>query len=1000
MKTLYTASCKWRGPADSEKVIYYAGITQDKFTNLKLVDSYDSAYPSKTAFKLVGTSSTDKDRIYSPTSLDTVILFGVDSTVPYGIDDDKNLLIINENYPIQDITTDSNSDGVPNVHVTLVKNYASLFKANSISFDKVLDYQIFGERAITSMVAVSSGIFLAGVSGKVWFYNGHYLKGPIFYMEDGVSLPASSLLVHKFDFETEDYIYVGSDKKPRLYRAKVSTALDGKGWERLYPTGELNASSGGILSLTSAFDKIFIGCRNKKILKYRRTKEVVLLQPTNLITEEVIVSENITETLQTSTLSNPNLEDFQNYNFGIKSLEVGKNQVFAGADVLPHIWSYTEITKNNPSDELWTVRKFDEVFRNDPAPAQFYGYDNKTNSRSDTNLAIARYEDPEYPKKVNQVLVIKGNTRTSTGSTAYGSRLFEFAEGSDWEQLQSHILPDQDFVKVQCASTEAISSFSNISAFDGYTLQDKDLVMIKDQTSSGTNGIFNGIYQFINSDFVRYTPSLDANTNTLGFFIDNGYTNKKNRYLLDTNDIETENYSFYKPKSTVEMECVNLSYTQANQCTVLEECVYLNIDEVRYDTTDFTGYQGIEIANVYGIFSFEINNSNFVMKSGNNLVVKNIPKLGVLKEWMFNNSGVASTQSWQAGNFVSGIASTTQIDQDIYGTAYSKNVLRVTPTQSGDSQIYIDNLDLAVDFDSVISLKLKITPKTVTGDPANEEEAFNVAKISASWAYEGGSFINKSSTILETSSQYVEYTIKPTWKGTISKLQISFDNIPELSRRPSFYYLDYIKIINENVAFDVNTKLSKIRFLIEDRDVKVYLDKQLYPLINVKNFISLDNYNRKYYDPTLTDNDYDKPYIRFGKINNYGGDSIFGYSKISFAVGEAYEPSTKEVYDFSHTHELKSTGGVRLLTYHDGTLYSITDGFDGSNLNDNPDDRQAKLFTYNSDSESWIQSDLPFDRKKSFNSDGSYDLLGIVRPVDAISYKGTLYLSGQYGSIK
>ena len=53
MKTLYTASCKWRGPADSEKVIYYAGITQDKFTNLKLVDSYDSAYPSKTAFKFI-----------------------------------------------------------------------------------------------------------------------------------------------------------------------------------------------------------------------------------------------------------------------------------------------------------------------------------------------------------------------------------------------------------------------------------------------------------------------------------------------------------------------------------------------------------------------------------------------------------------------------------------------------------------------------------------------------------------------------------------------------------------------------------------------------------------------------------------------------------------------------------------------------------------------------------------------------------------------------------
>ena len=137
MKTLYTASCKWRGPSDSEKVIYYAGITQNKYTNLKLVDSFDDSYPDNTAFKLVGTSSNDKERIYEPSSDDTVVVFGIDSSITYGIDNDKNLLIFDENFPITDITTDSNQDGVPNIHVTLVKNYASLHKANSVTFEVV-----------------------------------------------------------------------------------------------------------------------------------------------------------------------------------------------------------------------------------------------------------------------------------------------------------------------------------------------------------------------------------------------------------------------------------------------------------------------------------------------------------------------------------------------------------------------------------------------------------------------------------------------------------------------------------------------------------------------------------------------------------------------------------------------------------------------------------------------------------------------------------------------
>ena len=221
-----------------------------------------------------------------------------------------------------------------------------------------------------------------------------------------------------------------------------------------------------------------------------------------------------------------------------------------------------------------------------------------------------------------------------------------------------------------------------------------------------------------------------------------------------------------------------------------------------------------------------------------------------------------------------------------------------------------------------------------------------------------------------------------------------------MSKRPTFFYIDYIKIINQNNIFDVTTSLSKVRLIIEDRDVKVYCGKQIYPYINVKNFISFDNYNQKYLDSTIVSDKYNKIYIKFGKLNNYAGDSIFAYSKLCYSLGNSYEPVSKDIYDFYHSNDFLSSGGTRMFRYHDGTLYSINDGIDSAKLNDNPDDRQVKLFKYDSSSESWQNDSLAFERVRSYSNDGSYDVLGIIRPLDAISYKGRLYISGQYGSIK
>ena len=66
-------------------------------------------------------------------------------------------------------------------------------------------------------------------------------------------------------------------------------------------------------------------------------------------------------------------------------------------------------------------------------------------------------------------------------------------------------------------------------------------------------------------------------------------------------------------------------------------------------------------------------------------------------------------------------------------------------------------------------------------------------------------------------------------------------------------------------------------------------------------------------------------------------------------------------------------------------------------MSDNPDDRQIKLFVYNSEKEIWTKEDAQFTRKIDTNSG---DILGVVRALTAKSFKQSFYLSGQYSSIK
>jgi hypothetical protein len=229
---------------------------------------------------------------------------------------------------------------------------------------------------------------------------------------------------------------------------------------------------------------------------------------------------------------------------------------------------------------------------------------------------------------------------------------------------------------------------------------------------------------------------------------------------------------------------------------------------------------------------------------------------------------------------------------------------------------------------------------------------------------------------------------------------IKFRNLPILSYRPSNIKIDYIQLLSDENIFDLNSALSKIRIGVDGRDIKVWLGNQYTPFIDVKNFITFNSYNSKYNNVNSALPEYSSPYIRVGKLNNYAGESLCGFSSINFITGTVYEPISKKIEDFTLTTRLSSTGGVRLFNYHNGTLYSITDGIVSYKLSDNPDDRQIKLFTYKSDEEYWDYEEAGFERKYVYNPDGTYQLYGVVRPLTSISYKGILYVSGQYGNIK
>ena len=129
MSTLFTANCIWQGPEDIEKIIYLSGITSENYNDLLLVDSLDPNYPANTAFYFQSTQSDILGRKIYPNSTDIIEINGVGYTINYGVDDDKNLLIVDSSAPLQNVS---------NLRANLIRNYATIFTSNTVSVNKIL----------------------------------------------------------------------------------------------------------------------------------------------------------------------------------------------------------------------------------------------------------------------------------------------------------------------------------------------------------------------------------------------------------------------------------------------------------------------------------------------------------------------------------------------------------------------------------------------------------------------------------------------------------------------------------------------------------------------------------------------------------------------------------------------------------------------------------------------------------------------------------------------
>jgi hypothetical protein len=722
------------------------------------------------------------------------------------------------------------------------------------------------------------------------------------------------------------------------------------------------------MSLISAFNKIFVGCRSSKMVRYER-----------FINELGLESETVTST----SLINQNLGLSETLLPAVRTLAASDNQVLAGLDGRPEIYSYVETSVLNPSNvDKWMQVEFDEVFARDPYPAQYYfssstSYLGNSTQRSSSALSYSPIIDDNYIGSIRNYIALD----TTSSSTA----LFSFDSGSDWEYLCNSIKPVYtNPYNARIATTELIT-LSGVQTVDGVLLSLGDRVLVKNQTNSNENGL----YIVSASAWSRDSAfSTGASNVTAGWAInvDYGTRNTKSLWILQASTdytFTTGSFVFDKYKYSIDLDLQHASGT---------------------------GKQALEISDGFYNYTLRYDSTKMYLENGTSTTeipyyptINGIEKSNIIKIWSFSNNNLEDTGPyWESTN-------ATAINEDWFAGKYVVPVgdskKAGTPVSSGNEQylsvqldsnfnygnpfIFWSNTDL---FSSDFTTQSLVTPKTMIVDETTRVKiklrlVYNTpllenaaeAKIRMYWSSHSKQDLNYCEVPLENkSARYYTYEFSPSWNGEVNYLAFEFANFEE-NLRPSNLFIDYVMIYDNDLPNSITQNPTSIRIGVENRDLKIWFGGNVNPVFSKVNCLVSKNSSQ---------------YIKLGKIDYSEAASKFIYGHLNFLYGESLSPSTKKIDDFHLTWRFPSTGGVQKLVHHLGTLYALTDGLVTTRLSDNPIDRMSKTFKYIAEKEIWVQEDGVVAREIINN-----DTKGMIRPLLAITHNNILVVSGQYESI-
>lgn len=1010
---LFIAMATWKPFGETNETLYLSGIKSENYTGLNLSDSFSKDYPDNTAYYATSTETGSVGRQIRVRGTDHVTAYiNASPTTNFVIDGTRGLIVFNNPTIPGDVLT-------ADVH----RDYAVIYKWDGDAVLKVVDMGYYEESAIismcsTHMFATTSNdnfMLLGGASGRVWKFNGSNVSGPVFVgTENDYALPITTLTVHQFPHESNPYIYAGTANFPRLYRASLPISDTSTAWSAVANIGFLQSGIGDITCACSAYGMLFLGTNNGRVIRYERT----LIDTTDSKEQE---------TLNESMLQNEYIGEYESNILPVSCLLATQDQILAGIGDRPEIWNFVLTHQNQPKpSELWSKQLFNKWFIHDSVPWQYYSTVEKgsllnasgrTHLRGDSSVVAESISDPDTENGYRDLILLSGG--------AAGTQTEFIANvGTDWEQLISNNAPSNTLQNVVAATVAKLpfepiynngtlgvgatltATIYGALVIDGVTITINKRILVKDQANSAYNGVYSLTQVGTNSVYYILTRVVD----------------------LDGADNFISNLSVTSTGGDLNINNSWLLYPQTSYVVGATAVIWLKPTwAMEFDMMYFTGaQQGFRVSDGYYVTDVSLSSSELTLSSGGktktvpfrdtNIQTMSIggakyPSSNVKKIWNFFNtdsiqdrgpywtgeesSASASVEDWNTYRFVIPSNATMGIGAEEPETNASfttkTQFVRITPTAtSGAPRFGITNLNssISVNTRTKVYTRLRITNNSTSDNVEPTIESFDLSKVKIRFAWSESGSVGENTSWYELPAKNTNgfelYVFEPSWNQTLRSLSVEVSGLNEgVGASRPYVDVDYVALVSDELAPNFADNFTQVRVAVEGRDVKVWLGKSEQPLLNEINFLTL---------PTT------QMEIRFGKIDILQAASTWGWGYLQFVVGgSAAErlnrtPTKRIIYDFALQQRLPSAGGVRCLVNYQGSAWALTDGISEMKISDNPNDRAAKTFEYIAEQETWSMREPPCPKEISGK--------GLIHPLAATSYYGTLIVTGERGNIR